>query len=1734
MGHTLSRRDFLKASAALATALSLPAWFPAAQPALARSNQVGKIAPSLSAVNSQLPTNQPIADIAAGWDGTQWALDTIGVAHLYDPLAQTWQPFGRGVDAATKIGDTFYLFRDDEVALYHLQQGLVSLQTIGTLWPQLPATFQGSLDGAFANGQTIYLCRSGRFVSADLSSSPVTFSQPIPLATWYAWPTTAPWEQGVVGKAGTWIDSNLPATLFFPAQSPPQTFVLAFLVQGGAANLNPIAEVGNTIPPAASQIVDLLAAGDFDAYITQTDGPRIPNEHWVFQGPILWTQTNTDQNTGAVTPIALASWVPAWFPQLAQAPRGRVGNLWSLTPGGAVLYHDGIAWQTAPAISGATVISLDVGEDAIPFAIATGGSGAALYPFDPATMSWQQPVALGAITPKQVAAGDATRVYVLDTGGAVSKLENNSFVPVGTLPAGITQLTANHDGTLWHCDGSSPNAFRFISERPYQATVPVPNVTSVQRVASTAYGNAFMLVQQAGASQIYTYDSPFLFKTSPSFVPLANGRVLQNPQVTPGGGRCFVNVGSGIVALDSRTGEELWAQSLPNQGQCASIIYDPPHQLLYATDNAHMLFAIDAATGAERWSYQVIGTVGQPVLSGGGLCVLGQMDAGVNAYWFNTAAALNQAANNQPVTPVWQQEVGNGIPVLSAVYVDAGYVYLLLVLTDIMSTAEGVVRLNAADGSAPTVLYTYGLAGEGGNGDWNGNLAAVFGRQTIAGAHNQILFSNTSDGVQAFPLLPTGAAVPINAPPANGFTEGVACYNDAVYVCGTNGVLYTLDLSQPLNSGSTFQPVPQQAPISGGSFGAGPVVASTAAGALIAFSMSAGGKNSVCLYDPADGNLLQLDTDQMLATQLIADDDGILYAAGLDPANPSDPFGQVYAIRIDEILQQERAFIVESELMQDFDEPSAGQLAATARYQTHVTIVDALKAPRPFQAVKVWADTDKATSVLIDGVAYTIDATTPAVVQTDATGSLTIVSDATDLSTTALKLWAGFMNFYERIVVYPDREFHSRLTTTHADAASTNPDPTRINLATATTYDVNNLTNPPTLFAQNEQAQAGAAAGAVKQLTTAVGYPSGVTTNGRQPARAAAPPANSYLAYSDLPGAAYGPVNTPANRVVSALAVAGFTGFTYDGTSVTPLSVVDAANAIDALQGQALAAPGSFWTALGELWDKIKSGAAKIGQIVVSIGKDIYAGLKYIEAGVEKVLRQVLHDIEDVAIIIGSVFIQLGKLLVDVAEALSLIFHLKEVLATADAIKGVFTTMTTNLAAAIAGAATTVTTFFADAETTIDDAFAKITAKLGGAAAAAPAIPAAGGIGGLQGMGATPHTVFTVGPKSSSQSSSQAVPAMWGVHKLRQKYPQGTSQPSGALLPSSGSDPLTQFLQSFFTDAGNTTQVGQFKDSYHTQIRFGSAKEFFASLLVTLLDALQALVDKVLTLLGSLVDGVIDNASAIAGLLGAEGNVQIPVISAIWHALTGNTLTFLDLIAFVVAIPVTLVYRIVEGSYPSFQLLAAGAAQTASTVLARVQGISSAIANVLAGFFNAIFDSISIAGGEQTLLSTIINVIVSIDLASNLVIGDVLTPEVWVVVASIISLLMLVLNSIPGLPSEIPSITGVALSPLLLVAYWQTYAKSQESATDALGLSANVVGALPAIVNPIKFAPLTTPAPLVAPIADLVCGLASAGLTLGATIAGWDASAPPTALPETEEPATGSHRIFMPAILGGS
>ncbi|MEZ4610624.1 MAG: hypothetical protein R2838_10330 [Caldilineaceae bacterium] len=215
-------------------------------------------------------------------------------------------------------------------------------------------------------------------------------------------------------------------------------------------------------------------------------------------------------------------------------------------------------------------------------------------------------------------------------------------------------------------------------------------------------------------------------------------------------------------------------------------------------------------------------------------------------------------------------------------------------------------------------------------------------------------------------------------------------------------------------------------------------------------------------------------------------------------------------------------------------------------------------------------------------------------------------------------------------MVYPDRQFHNRLTTTSYDnAAQGNPDPTTVNLATASTYTVTNLASPPPLLFTSSEAS-NAIGGDRDQTNGQVGAGELLHIGG-------AAGRTRATAYDDLAETAYAPVNGPLARPVTSLTPVGFS---FDGT-YTPLSVADAADAIDALDGAAPddlppgALPGGFFS-----WLKKRGGHQEGGQRGRRVGgqvcdrvwaKSIYVGLQYVIDGVVHVVKQVVHDIEDIA-----------------------------------------------------------------------------------------------------------------------------------------------------------------------------------------------------------------------------------------------------------------------------------------------------------------------------------------------------------------------------------------------------------------------------------------------------------------------------------------------------------------------
>ena len=93
---------------------------------------------------------------------------------------------------------------------------------------------------------------------------------------------------------------------------------------------------------------------------------------------------------------------------------------------------------------------------------------------------------------------------------------------------------------------------------------------------------------------------------------------------------------------------------------------------------------------------------------------------------------------------------------------------------------------------------------------------------------------------------------------------------------------------------------------------------------------------------------------------------------------------------------------------------------------------------------------------------------------------------------------------------------------------------------------------------------------------------------------------------------------------------------------------------------------GSWWD---DFWNWLKSAAATVTHVIVAIGEDIYLGIRVIIDGVAHVFRTIIAGIEEVAKAIGSFFMQLGRLIEEVIEALSMLFQFGHIIDTHNILK---------------------------------------------------------------------------------------------------------------------------------------------------------------------------------------------------------------------------------------------------------------------------------------------------------------------------------------------------------------------------------------------------------------------------------------------------------------------------------
>jgi hypothetical protein len=1247
---------------------------------------------------------------------------------------------------------------------------------------------------------------------------------------------------------------------------------------------------------------------------------------------------------------------------------------------GQVIQHNGTTWAIPAA--GTVATSVSAGQDGT--VIHVQPNTGSMYRWNGSGWS-----ALGSVPTQlqQVSLGGTNDVWVRDTNNNVYRYDppSNTF----TLSATVGQtahIAATGDGTLWHARSNDANAYRLLAgQNALQPAIPVQKgiVTSVRRVTGTGFGTAYCLAQAGTSFNLYRYDSPYVFKSQYGYSPIPGSTLVEAL-----GAVYFTNAldfngdNYPVVALDAHTGV-VRSQSAPVSNPFTTTgytppVFDPVNELIYVgvtqsydSDINNIgpgrIIALDAHDLSRVvWAYDTAGFVDA------GLTVIGTTllagDRRGNLYVFDTAAAATNPSQAAPTATV-SLPLAVGRPpqadawvVSKSVAVNQSYFLILWALNEaaffLIQVDPSATPPNAIAAQIQTILPA---------------LSGVPWLQTTLAAPPIVI--NTADGSPTFAINTINAVVLVQ--PSGQVTKGFALPSGSLVYGGLtldtdNGQLWFGDNTNTLYCLDGQLRAVNYTPFSVSSDDAVPILSTP-----ILYRDTAGGKTIFTgvlesadvgyLYgfDPDNGNLVSLpvgDTQITAFSQGMTN--GVLYAGGVATTGTTS-LSQLFGLRVDNLVQGERDFIIESQLMQDPDQTATNGSAnpddpippSVARYQTHISVVDDQKTPRINEPVKIWADAP-GTVITIEGVQYTIgpgDAEF-AQTQTGPDGTVVIMTDATDVNASALRAWASFMDPYERIVIYPDHEWHGRVSASYNDptASVTQPDPTRPNLSTVHTYSADPATNAPKqLFTDAEKTDQypAAMASAIAQMRSGLnpGSSSAATLAGSLKTRRATDAAAAYIAYSDLGGLHYAPNNALAQRTATTVAPFGLMWDTDDSGNATLsiLSHSDAADEIDAITGTPWTPSagaldfgaaqadgvlrvhswGSFWH---HVRDAVEKAGAKIKKVVVSAADKIKAAIAYVVNGVTTFFKTVIEVVEDVVESIGAIFLQLGKLIEDVIEALSLLFHFGEIMKTHGWMRSQITAILGQIVSTINDSVQQgLNDFFNTGGQHIRTSFENIRQSLG--------INDDTQINDLSNARSTAHTVFKAGEGSAgpnSSGASQAVPAMHSLQKFKSALPLAkVSLPFAATRPgAAGGSPtiqpsdagalatfITKFVSDVQSDPNLNAALGALTSAIGRLVAPTSAGDFFKSALDALLSVVEALIESAITLSQALVSGLFSVLSALVSvatdLLNAP--INIPFFSWLYKTLFGEDLTLINLITLVAAIPVTLIYRIAAGRYPS-------------------------------------------------------------------------------------------------------------------------------------------------------------------------------------------------------------------------
>ncbi|HTE26902.1 hypothetical protein [Flavitalea sp.] len=615
----------------------------------------------------------------------------------------------------------------------------------------------------------------------------------------------------------------------------------------------------------------------------------------------------------------------------------------------------------------------------------------------------------------------------------------------------------------------------------------------------------------------------------------------------------------------------------------------------------------------------------------------------------------------------------------------------------------------------------------------------------------------------------------------------------------------------------------------------------------------------------------------------------------------------------------------------------------TTTYSTHIEITDDYNVVHPNVPVALWASSP--CSVYINDAKntdayFTLDTQKPWLLQTDITGNVTIMQPVDTIGGISYyvaiqdpvtkQIYTEAINPMTNTVSRINSKVPDGSTDYIASAKVTNEDGSQSQLITGS-FDSKTTTNTSnninTICQQNEHMNAdGLVTGqSWPDATTVATAFSTVQSVAAQPAVVAAvnPVATARVKRIGLPAAKNRVKNfARADRQFKDLRFDRTTdkiwGWTY-GKNAAHYEGIDAIKEMGVMlnsDGSLSLTPAStmlgsglhFEANIGHIVKWMKSEGNKLEKAVVTFANGVVDCVLTIAGDFYHFIAKCANDIVN---LVHTVLNAIEAAFADIIKWIGFIFEYKDILNTHNVIKNIMQQYLAYCVTNLGSLKGNIQSVF----TTLEDDLNKLV--------------------GLPPITDTPQSTSANNPAPSSTKTPQA---NWGTHKLKSN---GGNASAGTWTPPDTGDDPTNGLLSVVNDtiqgekdAMNNlqTQIKSVIDNFQTLTVSQIVEQILVIITDFLLNQTEIILTDVADVLVSLATTVVDTFNA---------PIDIPVISWLYKKISGgNDFSIVDLMCLVVAIPATIVYKVIENESPfpdsdatTAQLISAPDFETIVTIL---------------------------------------------------------------------------------------------------------------------------------------------------------------------------------------------------------